>query len=170
MTQRTGNDNQTLRSLALRKVLGQFATGIAVVMTKDHRGCDYGMTINSFSSVSLEPPLVLWSIARTSPSFQAFAESPSFTISILNNNQKHLSAQFAKASDNKFQNVACRQSMLGPLYLEDALAHFECAVHARYDGGDHLILIGDVKHFSASEGQPLIFHRGAYCALNTLPV
>ncbi|MFO7552321.1 MAG: flavin reductase family protein [Haliea sp.] len=150
---------------ALRQALGKFATGVAIVTTRDGEERDYGMTINSFTSVSLAPPLVLWSVSRSAPSYPVFTTTENFVISVLGEEQENISNRFAGSVADKFAGVRCGRSSMGPLFIDGALAVFECSVHERYEGGDHLILVGQVENYSCVNGRALVFHDGWYGTL-----
>lgn len=130
-----------------RKALSCFATGVAVVSTR-WKNSDWGMTCNSFSSVSLEPRLVLWSIRKASNSLPAFLGAGGFAVSILAQPQAHLAGKFSLGDmDARFAGVAVHRQESGRLRLADALAWFDCSLHQQVDAGDHYILIGQVKDF-----------------------
>ena len=145
-----------------RDVLGTFLTGVTVVTTRDADGMAHGVTANSFSSVSLDPPLVLWSQAYTSKSFAAFRDSDHFAINILAHDQIPLSNHFAKSTENKFAEITHRNGLGGAPILDGAVAHLECVKHAAYPAGDHVIYIGRVEHFASSLKRPLAFGAGKY--------
>ncbi|MDH6234797.1 flavin reductase (DIM6/NTAB) family NADH-FMN oxidoreductase RutF [Mesorhizobium soli] len=154
-------DNQAFRS-ALRA----FPTGVAVVTTAvaDQR-C--GMTINSFNSVSLDPPMILWSASKLAPSLPLFLESGRFAVNVLADDQEHLSKRFAAPSEDKFEGVEVRHGRTGLPLLEGAAAHFECDLAATYEGGDHLILLGRVVALMrVDEPMPLVFALGGYQRLS----
>lgn len=155
-----------LSSQDLRAALGQFATGVAVVATRDAEGRPLGLTINSFSSVSLTPPLVLWSLAHRSRLMPLFEQATHFAVSILAAPQLGLSEHFAhfQPADEQWRNVAWRPGMGGSPVLEGALAWFECRTSARHVEGDHTIFIGSVEACGRTENAtaPLIFHGGRY--------
>jgi len=146
---------------ALRKALGAYATGVAVVTARAGQRL-VGMTVNSFNSVSLDPPLVLWSVARTAPSAEAFAGAGHFAVNVLGHAQEHLAHQFARSAADKFDGVAWTEGLGGAALVEGAVAAFECARHAVYDGGDHLIVLGRVERFASAPAAPLVFHGGAF--------
>lgn len=150
---------------ALRNVLGCFATGVAVVTAVGDNGKPVGMTINSFSSVSLDPPLVLWSIGLNSPSHGAFCRHPGFAINILEASHKDLSLHFARPSEDKFKGINWRPGNHGVPVLQDALATLECVTENRIISGDHEIFIGRVVKIDQTEGAPLVFHRGGFVSL-----
>lgn len=156
-------------SKAFRNALGQFATGVTIVTALDAEGKKVGMTANSFSSVSLDPMLVLWSIAKTSKAFTAFTEAQQFAIHILCTEQKSLSGQFASNCDDRFCNVPHHDGLGGVPILDDYSAVFQCETESRYEGGDHIIIVGRVVAFDNRGKSPLIFHAGRYADLE-LPV
>jgi flavin reductase (DIM6/NTAB) family NADH-FMN oxidoreductase RutF len=145
-----------------RRALGQFATGVTVVSARRKDGRRVGMTVNSFSSVSLDPPLVLWSISRQAPSFADFSESSHFAINVLAANQHHLSRQFSTPLPDKFAGVECTEGTGGCPLLKGATAHFVCRKVREFDGGDHIIFLGEVEDYRWTEGEPLVFHSGRY--------
>jgi flavin reductase (DIM6/NTAB) family NADH-FMN oxidoreductase RutF/DNA-binding MarR family transcriptional regulator len=148
---------------ALRRTLGQFATGVTVV-TAAHpaTGEIVGMTANSFSSVSLDPPLVLWSIVREAKSLPVFLEATHFAINILSEQQLDHSNRFSRPGSDKFAEVAWRPGLGGAPVLEGTAAVFECARHAEHDGGDHIIMVGEVGRFARFERPGLVFAQGRY--------
>ena len=149
----------------LRKALGAFATGIAVVTTTDATGKPAGMTINSFASVSLSPPLVLWSIDRTSDLFETFEKSGHYVVHILGKDQEETSNLFATENTDKFSGLTYETGMESLPLLPNYIARLQCQVEHRYDGGDHIILVGRVLAMDHAPAEPLIFHEGQYKAL-----
>jgi flavin reductase (DIM6/NTAB) family NADH-FMN oxidoreductase RutF len=147
----------------LRDALGRFATGVTVVTTMTPRG-PLGITANSFSSVSLDPPLVLWSPARRSRRFPAFEAAPHFAVHVLSAGQRWLAEHFARAGGG-FAPVEFGAGIGGVPLLEGCAARFECRHEARYDGGDHLIVVGLVLRLVQADLPPLLFYRGRYCGL-----
>ncbi len=152
-----------------RSALGQFPTGVTVITTLDEQGNKIGMTANSFSSVSLDPMLVLWSIARTSNSFDEFIKADRFAIHVLNSEQQAVSNQFASKCADRFCDVAHSEGLGGIPVLTDYSAVFQCQTEHQYDGGDHVIIVGRVLEFDNRQLPPLIFHAGRYADLD-LPV
>lgn len=146
---------------AFRRALGNFPTGVTIVTTAGV-GAPAGVTVNSFASVSLNPPLVLWSIAHTSRSHAAFRQCEHFAIHILAEDQVGVSDIFASASDDKFSLVDWHIGRTGSPLIDDALTYLDCVCEARYEGGDHTIMIGRVVDFGRSEGSPLAFSQGRY--------
>lgn len=146
----------------LRDVLGTFVTGVTVVTTCNGDGIAHGVTANSFSSVSLDPPLVLWSQSLSSKSYPAFNESDYFAINILADDQIALSNHFAKSKDDKFSGIDCSIGVGGAPVLTGTAAHLECVKVATYPGGDHVVYMGRVERMSQSHRRPLAFGSGRY--------
>lgn len=147
---------------AYRDALGAFATGVTIVTTSDADGEPIGVTASSFNSVSIDPPLVLWSLGRNARSRDAFCNSGHFAIHILTAAQEALSNQFAQSGTDKFADVPWAKGALGSPILADHAAVFECKVKHQYDGGDHIIMVGEVVAYEAREAAPLLFHGGRY--------
>ena len=147
-----------------RAALGMFATGVTIVTARDAAGTRIGVTANSFNSVSLEPPLVLWSLARAAGSMPAFAKGSHYAINILAAEQKELALRFASRAADRFAGVAFRDGEAsGAPILEGAAAVFECFNRSRYDEGDHVIFVGEVERCELQlNASPLIFHGGRY--------
>jgi flavin reductase (DIM6/NTAB) family NADH-FMN oxidoreductase RutF len=159
-------DIAELNSRELRRALGQFATGVAVVTAEAADGSVIGLTMSSFNSVSMDPPLVLFSIDRKAFSLKAMSEAKGYAVNILGRGQEDLSNKFAKALGDKWTAVEHTLGHCAAPLLAGALAHFECEPYAQYDGGDHLIFVGRVVRFAAdAANEPLIFFRGAYRGL-----
>jgi flavin reductase (DIM6/NTAB) family NADH-FMN oxidoreductase RutF len=148
---------------AFREALGWFATGITIITTRGAAGELVGFTANSFTSVSLEPPLVLFNLNRGANCLATFEACTHFAINILAEEQTALSSRFASPTAAKWDGVAVALGLDGCPILGGALAAFECGVHAIHDGGDHRIFVGRVLRMrAASEGKPLLFSRGSY--------
>lgn len=148
---------------AFRTALGGFATGVCVVTALDlDAGCPVGITVNSFASVSLDPPLVLWSIGRTAHTFEVFRRADQWAINILAADQQEVSNRFASRADDKFAGVEWTPGLGGAPLLDGCVARFQCVAEHRYDGGDHLILVGRVLAFDRAERAPLLFAQGRY--------
>jgi flavin reductase (DIM6/NTAB) family NADH-FMN oxidoreductase RutF len=147
----------------LRHALGRFATGVTVVTTRTAEGKLEALTANSFSSVSLDPPLVLWSLERNAQSLPGFIDSGHFAINVLAADQRDLSRHFAVPAENKFANLAYIQGLGGCPLLSDTLASFQCTTVNTVAGGDHIIFIGRVHKATYRDGEPLIFSAGRYC-------
>lgn len=148
-----------------RRCLGKFATGVTVVTCADDDGRPYGITANSFSSVSLEPRLILWNIAKVSNSLQAFLDAEHFAINILASDQRHLSSHFAKSDHTLFETVEIDRSRENVPLIPGALACFECRTQQIHDCGDHYIIIGEVVRFDAGHAEPLLFFGGDYAVI-----
>lgn len=153
---------QDFDTVELRRALGAFATGVTIITTIGADGRYYGITANSFSSVSLEPPLVLWSQALTSPSYPAFRDARYFGISILAEDQIDISNRFAKSGGDKFSDVPVRIGTDGVPLIKGAAAFLECAREASYPGGDHTVFIARVCRIHQQEAAPLVFASGKY--------
>ncbi|WMS41461.1 flavin reductase [Acuticoccus sp. MNP-M23] len=154
---------------AMRQTLGQFATGVTIVTCRGADGLPVGMTANSFASVSLEPPLVLWSVDRKARSFAAFAAAPAFAFSILAQDQVDLSNRFARPGADKFAATPCDEGLDGVPLISGAAGHFECVQETAFDGGDHLIIVGRVRRFARFEKPCLVFAQGRYGAIAAHP-
>lgn len=151
-----------LDSRAFRRALGNFATGVTIVTAATADGKKAGVTANSFNSVSLDPPLVLWSIDKRSGSYDVFDQAKHFAVNILSADQIDLSNQFARPRDDKFAGVAHEPGEGGAPLFPDCAARFQCEKHQQVDGGDHWILIGKVLAFDDFGRSPLLYHQGAY--------
>ena len=149
-----------------RQCLGKFATGVTIVTCADDEGRPYGITANSFSSVSLEPRLILWNVAKVSNSLQAFLDAEFFAINLLARDQQDLSLHFAKSDHTLFDMVEIIRSQQNVPLIPGALACFECRTHQIHDCGDHYIVVGEVLRFASSEREPLLFFNGGYAALD----
>lgn len=144
-----------------RSALGTFATGVTIVTTC-HEGIDVGLTANSFNSVSLDPPMVLWSLGKTSMSLPHFAAASHFAVHILSDEQEALSARFAMRGADKFAGVALHRGHHDLPLLTGCVARFQCRKLFEYEGGDHVIFVGEVVAFDHVSKQPLLFHGGRY--------
>jgi flavin reductase (DIM6/NTAB) family NADH-FMN oxidoreductase RutF len=153
---------------ALRNAFGQYPTGITVITATAADGRRIGLTANSFASLSLDPPLVLWSIGKTSPSCADFVGAGHFAINVLTEAQIALSRRFSQPSADKYAGLAYRNSLGGTFVLEDCSAHFICRNVTQYEGGDHLIFIGQIEQFEAKGHAPLVFHLGQYRTVSDL--
>ncbi len=151
---------------AYRTALGSFPTGVAVITTSASAEHHMGITVNSFTSVSLDPPLVLWCLDKKSDRYHAFTKARSYTVSILGTEHQGVSSRLAKQGNHSLDGIALCDTALGPPALADALSVFECKAEGVHDAGDHAILIGRVMHFSRQgDGEPLVFFRGKYGSL-----
>lgn len=152
----------TIDARQFRSALGQFATGVTIVTTADEGGRPTGVTASSFNSVSLDPPLVLWSLAKTAQSLRAFQESGRFAVHVLARHQEDMSNRFARSGEDKFSDVEFSRSADGVPLFEGCAARFVCKTAYQYEGGDHVILVGEVVEFQTSDHEPLLFHGGSY--------
>ncbi len=152
----------------LRQALGRFATGVTVISTRTLDGKLEGLTANSFSAVSLDPPLVLWSLRQNAPSLSSFRNSGYFAISVLAADQCDMSRHFATPAEDKFTTVPHGTGLGGCPVLLGALASFECSTEHTVLGGDHIIFIGRVHRATYRDGEPLIFSAGQYCTHSLL--
>lgn len=152
----------------LRNALGRFPTGVTVITTRAPGGKMEGMTANSFSALSLDPPLVLWSISRKAGSLPSFLESGHFAINVLGAGQADISHRFATPRENKFEDLAVEHGFGGSPLLPGVLAVFECKTESTIEGGDHLLFVGRVHKITYGEGDPLIFNAGKYCSAHPL--
>lgn len=152
----------TIDRLEFRKALGSFVTGVTIVTTTQADGTKRGFTANSFTSVSLDPALILVCIGKTASSFPVFSGTPHFCVSILAEDQKAASSVFASKSPDKFEQVAWREAHTGSPVIDGSAAWFDCESYQVVDAGDHIILIGKVVDFGYSEAGPLGYCRGAY--------
>lgn len=153
-------------AVELRRAFGTFVTGITVVTTRDASGTPRGLTANSFTSVSLDPPLLLVCIAKSAGSFEAFQASDCFAVNILHEEQRELAMLFASKSATKFAGLTCEMMHTGAPVLADSLTWFDCSTHAQVDAGDHMILIGRVCAFGTSPAAPLGFCRGRFVSVD----
>ncbi len=147
---------------ALRAALGQFATGVAIMTARDTVGEPIGITVNSFTSVSLEPPLILWCVTLTSPVSDLFGEGAPFVVNILSDDQLAQAKQFARSDRSDFKGAHFRLTASGLPQLEGCVATLECSVIARYPGGDHAIVLSEVTGLSRGGDHPLVFFGGQF--------
>ncbi len=145
-----------------RNALGAFGTGVTVITTRAADGSLHGLTANSFSAVSLQPRLVLWSQSLRTASHAVFEAATHFAINILSTDQVDLSRRFARSAPDKFAGLAVTEGLGGCPLLPGAVATFECQAVARHPGGDHVIHVGEVLRYAYAEGAPLLFVRGRY--------
>lgn len=153
-----------------RNALGAFATGVTIVTTRTASGVDVGLTANSFNSVSLEPPMVLWSLAKAAKSLQAFLDAGYFAVHVLAATQETLSHTFATRGVDKFAGLAIERGRGDIPLLEGCSARFQCRTAVKYEGGDHVVFIGEVEAFDHFDRPPLVFHGGRYAAAIARPM
>ena len=170
MTQATGpvspveplESRRPIDARDLRNALGCFGTGVAIITARASEGRAVGLTVNSFASVSLDPPLVLWSLVAHSPSLAVFQEASHFAVNVLARSQQHLALRFARSSEDKFADVVWTEGRGGAPILENVVAHFQCRNANRYYGGDHVIFLGAVESYSYTGDEALHFSRGRF--------
>ena len=149
----------------LRNAMGLFATGVTIITTKDATGKPFGLTANAFSSLSLDPPMLLICVDKGVDCYTCFEESKVFAVNFLSLAQEELSTRFATKGIEKFAGLAYSLGELGVALLDGALAHFECTLAHGYEGGDHTIYVGEVQKLVTSPGDPLLFYQGKYRSL-----
>jgi flavin reductase (DIM6/NTAB) family NADH-FMN oxidoreductase RutF len=147
-----------------RRALAQFATGVTIVTTRDPHGMPSGLTVNSFNSVSLDPPLVLWSLARQSHSLAAFEACSHYAVNMLAGHQLEVARRFATRGADRFGPADWHDGPHGVPLLDGCVATLVARNRSRYAEGDHVILVGEVEAFEAPGGSPLVFHDGRYFA------
>lgn len=145
-----------------RQCLGKFATGVTVVTCSDVDGNPCGITANSFSSVSLDPPLVLWNISKVSNSLDAYMSAEHFAINVLSAQQQELSVHFSRSDHTMFNGVDYTLSADGAPLLPDTIATLHCRTHQIHDCGDHFVVIGEVTDHQLTDADPLLFYDGTY--------
>ncbi|HEV8306277.1 MAG TPA: flavin reductase family protein [Methylomirabilota bacterium] len=150
-----------------RSALREFPAGVTVVTTRDREGRPCGLTASAFTSVSLEPPLVLVCIDHGATAYRAFQEYGWFAVNMLGKSQEHLSRHFASTMADKFSGIAHHEGQARLPILEDVVAALECRVLHRYEGGDHTIFVGKVEGVRVGDGSPLVYFRGGYHHLET---
>lgn len=156
-------------SRSFRNALGQFATGVTIVTTIDHTGRQIGLTANSFNAASLDPPMVLWSLSRRSANLRVFSTCDYFSVNVLAEDQKALSERFASKHENRFLEVDWEVGIGGIPLLRGCAARFQCRNAYAYEGGDHVIFVGEVVDFDRYDRTALVFHKGNYAVTLPLP-
>ncbi len=156
-------------SRVFRQALGHFPTGVAIVTTRAADGRAVGLTINSFSSLSLDPPLVIWSLVNRSPNLESFERCKYFAIHVISQAQAAAALGFANPKiKDKFELVAHKDGEEGVPLIDGCVATFVCENHQRHEGGDHTLFIGKVvRHYAQAELEPAVFHRGRFTALTS---
>ncbi|HUQ08892.1 MAG TPA: flavin reductase [Steroidobacteraceae bacterium] len=147
---------------SFRNALGAFATGVTVVTTRSVEGADIGLTANSFNSVSLDPPMVLWSLAKASRALPIFVDAGYFSVHVLAADQEEISARFSRPGTDKFAGLEIERGLGDMPLLRQYSARFQCRTEFQYEGGDHVIFVGRVETFDHSDSRPLVFHAGKY--------
>ncbi len=145
-----------------RAALGRFASGVTVVTTKDSDGNFFGITVSAFSSVSIEPPLILVCIDRKAGSHHAFQETKTFIVNILHENQQAISNQFASKLEDKFAGIEYTHGIENIPILQGALVNLECRLKDTFESGDHTIFVGEIENAIINEGNPLVYFNGSY--------
>lgn len=148
-----------------RAALGRFATGVTVVTALGADGADHGMTVSAFSSVSLQPPLVLVCVGHDASMYQVLMEAQHFAINILSAGQEALARRFAQTGAQRFAGIGYSRGEQGMAVLSDVLAHVECRRVATHEAGDHTIIVGETEDAVVREGRPLLYYRGGYAQL-----
>ena len=153
-----------------RETLGLFVTGVTVITTRDASGVPVGITANSFNSVSLDPPLILWSVGLNALSLKAFSEAEAFAVHILRDDQAELSQRFAKSGSDKFSGLEIESGLLNVPLLPDCAARLECRPYAKHEAGDHVLFIAEVQRLASDpDAMPLVYHGGRYAELADKP-
>ncbi|MBX7495189.1 flavin reductase family protein [Qipengyuania sp. 6B39] len=147
---------------AFRDALGSFVTGVTIVTARDADGQPFGLTANSFNSVSLDPPMVLWSLSLQSGTLPVFRDAENWAVHVLSADQQGMSDRFARAGADKFAGLAVSDGPEGAPLIEGYAARFGCRARFEYEGGDHAIFLGEVVDFDRREAEPLIYHSGRY--------
>ena len=156
------DEGAAMDPIAFRNALGTFTTGVTIITTRSEEGEAVGVTANSFSSVSLDPPLILWSLAKTAASVPVFGSAEYFAVHILAADQQELSNRFATRGEDKFGNVEVQPGRKDIPLLSGCCARMQCRTAHRYDGGDHIIFVGEVVDLEQSDAPPLVFQAGNY--------
>jgi flavin reductase (DIM6/NTAB) family NADH-FMN oxidoreductase RutF len=159
----TARDTATEQDpVALRGVLGRFATGVTIITAVSPAGDRVGVTANSFNTLSLDPPLILWSLALKAWSVDVFRATDRFAVNILSASQHGFARQFARAADDKFAGVEIEEGLGGVPLIKGAAAYLECSVHQRHPGGDHELYIGLVERSAATDHEPLVYLKSRF--------
>ena len=153
--------------LSVRQALGSFVTGVTIVTARDPEGRPVGLTVNSFNSVSLDPPLVLWSLSLKSASLPSFREAKGWAVHVLAAGQEEMSGRFARPGEDKFVGLALSDGPEGAPALPDYAARFGCEATFEYEGGDHAIFVGHVIDLDKRDAEPLVYHGGRYSRVAT---
>jgi flavin reductase (DIM6/NTAB) family NADH-FMN oxidoreductase RutF len=156
------SDSSPIDPRDFRTALGTYATGVTIITAAGTDGKPYGLTCNSFASVSLNPPLVLWSLVLYSSSLSVFQNAGHFAVNVLGASQQALANKFAKSSEDKFAGVEWTPGVGNAPLLKDSVANFQCRAVNRYYGGDHVIFLGAVEAYAYNRSEPLLFARGGY--------
>ena len=147
---------------AFRDALGTFVTGVTIVTARDEQGQPFGLTANSFNSVSLDPPMVLWSLSLQSRTLPVFRDAENWAVHVLAADQQDMSDRFARPGEDKFAGLTATDGPEGAPLIEGCAARFGCRARFEYEGGDHAIFLGEVVDFERRDAEPLIYHSGNY--------
>ena len=161
LTAQMGDVGRPLSEQALRACFGQFATGVTVVTTLGDGGAPCGITVNSFSSVSLDPPLVLFCLGRIANNFDDFLNATSYAVNVLGRDQQEFSVRFANSRPDPWAGIPWDEGQTGAPLLRDRIAALECRPHAQHDGGDHVIIIARVERLHPGNGAPPLVYWGS---------
>jgi flavin reductase (DIM6/NTAB) family NADH-FMN oxidoreductase RutF len=156
------SDHSSIDPRDFRNALGTYATGVTIITAVAADGKPFGLTCNSFASVSLNPPLVLWSLGMFSQGLGVFQNASHFAVNVLGASQQALASKFAKSSEEKFADVKWSPGLGGAPLLADSVANFQCRAANRYYGGDHVIFLGAVEAYAYNRSEPLLFAHGGY--------
>ncbi|HEV8488133.1 MAG TPA: flavin reductase family protein [Blastocatellia bacterium] len=148
-----------------RQALGRFASGVTIVTCKSDGGDPCGITVSAFSSLSLEPPLVLICIDRRASVYEDLKKGCCFAVNVLAQDQESISRRFASRDEDRFKGIGYREGKTGAPLIEGAVAFIECRVVHSYPGGDHTIFVGEVEYSEVNEGKPLLYFRGGYSSI-----
>lgn len=159
--------DRELDAAAFRRALGRFVTGVTVMTTRSPSGEVAGVTVSSFNTLSLDPPLILWSLGLQTPSLAVFRRSHGFAVNILASDQGDLALQFARPATDKFANVRTRAGLDGTPLIEGAVAHLQCRTQQRLAGGDHELVIGRILSAAAHDRTPLVYAQGRFGVFTT---
>ena len=163
-----GDPHPAFNERQFRDALSQFATGVTIVCTRAGPGRYVGFTANSFNSVSLDPPLILWSLARRSGSLAAFEGAERYAVNVLAAEQAELARRFSRPHADRFAGVAHRLGWSDAPLIEGCVAWLECRHHARHAAGDHVVFIGEVVTVERARGNGLVFHQGGFGGVTPL--
>jgi flavin reductase (DIM6/NTAB) family NADH-FMN oxidoreductase RutF len=157
-----GDDRPAFDHRQFRDALAQFATGVTIVCTRAPNGRYVGFTANSFNSVSLDPPLILWTIARRSVSLGVFESAERYVVNVLSSEQADLARRFSRPHEDRFAGVAHRLGWSDAPLIDGCVAWLECRHHARHPAGDHVVFVGEVVTVERAHGNALMFHQGRF--------
>ena len=166
---RTPSDRRAFSNRHFRDALAQFATGVTIICAREPTGRYVGFTAGSFTSVSLEPPLVLWTLARMSGSLAAFDAAKRYAINVLAAGQSDLARRFSRPHADRFAGVSHRLGWSDAPLIDGCVAWLECRHHARHVAGDHIVFIGEVVTVERARGAGLVFHQGRFARSRSLP-